>query len=145
MSVGGAERRHAAAEYSGFYRQRRRIARSRDGGLTWSEVVKDPAHIEPRCQGSLSYFTDALSHDKDRLLFSNPASTKRENMTVRLSYDGGHTWPVAKQLHAGPSAYSCLSVLPDLTIGCLYERGDEGPLVSTETYSNSVVSQRLGF
>ena len=46
-------------------------------------------------------------------------------MTVRLSYDGGMTWPVAKQLHTGPSAYSCLTVLPDMTIGCFYERGDQ--------------------
>ena len=114
----------------------RKIARSRDGGLTWTEMVEDPALIEPRCQGSLSHFTDRISHDKDRLLFSNPASAKRENMTVRLSYDGGRTWPVAKQLNAGPSAYSCLTVLPDLTAGCLYERSDEGPLVSNERYSN---------
>ncbi len=104
--------------------------------MTWSEVVEDPALIEPRCQASLSHFTDRVSHDKDRLLFSNPASTERENMTVRLSYDGGQTWPVAKQLYGGPTAYSCLTILPDLTAGCLYERGDEGPLVSNEQHSN---------
>ncbi len=115
---------------------RRRTSRSSDGGLTWSEVRKDPTLIEPRCQASLSHFTDRVSHDKDRLLFSNPASTERENMTVRLSYDGGQTWPVARQLHGGPSAYSRLTVLPDLTAGCLYERGDETPMVSDERYSN---------
>ena len=48
-------------------------------------------------------------------------------MTARLSYDEGKSWPVSKQLYAGPSAYSSLTVLQDLTIGCLYERGDEGP------------------
>ena len=48
-------------------------------------------------------------------------------MTVRLSYDEGKSWPVAKQLHGGPSAYSCLTVLSDMTIGCLYERGDGTP------------------
>ena len=32
------------------------------------------------------------------LLFSNPASMRREKMTVQLSYDQGKTWPVAKQL-----------------------------------------------
>lgn len=102
----------------------RRIARSRDGGMTWSDLVEDAALIEPRCQGSLESYTDTISHDKSRLLFANPASLKRETMTVRLSYDDGHTWPVSKQLHAGPAAYSCLTVLSDMTAGCLYERGD---------------------
>ena len=48
-------------------------------------------------------------------------------MTVRLSYDEGKTWPVDKSLHEGPSAYSCLTVLPDMTVACLYERGDTNP------------------
>ena len=33
--------------------------------------------------------------------------------------------PHARVLHEGPSAYSCLAVLPDGTIACLYERGDK--------------------
>ena len=37
------------------------------------------------------------------------------------------TWPHARVLYAGPAAYSCLTVLPDGAIGCLYERGDKGP------------------
>jgi sialidase-1 len=60
-------------------------------------------------------------------LFANPASTKRVNMTVRMSFDEGGTWPVARQIHAGPTAYSALAVLPDRTIGLLYERGDKQP------------------
>ena len=68
--------------------------------------------------------TDTIAQDKNRLLFANPASLERKNMAVRLSYDEGHTWSAAKTLHAGPSAYSCLTVLADLTAGCLYERGE---------------------
>ena len=48
-------------------------------------------------------------------------------MTVRLSYDECMTWPVARTIHSGPSAYSCLAVLPDLRIACLYERGSQHP------------------
>jgi sialidase-1 len=48
-------------------------------------------------------------------------------MTVRLSRDGGRTWPVARLLHEGPSAYSSLAVLRDKTIGLLYERGETQP------------------
>ena len=108
----------------GVQGNQRKIARSRDGGLTWTELHEDAALIEPRCQGSLQGFTDTIAHDRNRLLFANPASLERKNMTVRLSYDGGETWPVGKQLHAGPAAYSCLTILADLTAACLYEAGE---------------------
>ncbi len=48
-------------------------------------------------------------------------------MTVRLSPDGGKTWPHARLLHEGPAAYSCLAVLPDGTCACLYEAGTQHP------------------
>ena len=108
-------------------RNRRAIATSRDGGITWSEVTFDHALIEPVCQASLLRFTDEKTHTKNRLLFSNPASTNRARMTVRLSYDEGRAWPVSKVLHAGHAAYSALAVLSDATIGCLYERGERSP------------------
>jgi sialidase-1 len=62
-----------------------------------------------------------------RVLFSNPASTTRDTLTVRLSRDGAHTWDAGKVLHAGRAAYSDLAVLPDGTVLCLYERGDASP------------------
>ena len=107
----------------------RTIATSDDGGLTWSEAWQDSTLIEPGphgCQASLLRFTDGKNHDKNRLLFSNPASTEtREKMTVRLSYDEGMTWPVSNVINPGPSGYSCLAILEDGTIACLYERGDD--------------------
>ncbi|RLF32079.1 MAG: exo-alpha-sialidase [Thermoplasmata archaeon] len=100
---------------------------SRDGGITWTEARSNPTLIEPVCQASFIRYTLAEKHGKNRILFSNPASSKRDTMTVRLSYDEAKTWPVSKVLHPGPSAYSSLVVLPDMSIGCLYERGDEHP------------------
>ena len=73
--------------------------------------------IEPVCQASILRDTWPDDGQKSRILFSNPASEKRENMTVRVSYDEGATWPVSRTLHAGPSAYSCLTILPDQSIG----------------------------
>ncbi len=104
-------------------RERRTVATSTDGGLTWSDVSFDQALIEPRCQASLLRL-DPPESGGSRVLFSNPASPQRENMTVRLSYDDGATWPAAKVLHPGPAAYSCLTVLADGAIACLYERGE---------------------
>ncbi len=105
----------------------RAIATSTDGGTSWSKLSYDKTLISPRCQASLLRYDPPEKSEKPLVLFSNPADTKqRIKMTVRLSYDEGRTWPVAKLLHAGPSAYSCLTVLADRSIGCLYERGDKG-------------------
>ncbi|MDA1013104.1 MAG: sialidase family protein [Planctomycetota bacterium] len=103
--------------------KRRLISLSRDGGVTWSKPQVDESLIEPQCQASLVQYPRPDGEGSDWLLFSNPASrTAREKMTVRLSKDGGKSWPVAGQLHAGSSAYSCLTVLPDGRIGIVYER-----------------------
>ena len=103
---------------------------SRDGGRTWSAPTRDPGLTDVKCQGSiLRYTRGSQGYDKNRILFANPASSyqNRVNMTVRLSYDEGRSWPISKTIHSGPSAYSCLAVLADGTIGLLYENGEEAP------------------
>ena len=42
-----------------------------------------------------------------------------------MSRDEGKTWPVARLVHEGPSAYSSLAQLEDGRIGLLYERGEK--------------------
>jgi sialidase-1 len=105
----------------------RMLARSADGGRTLSAAVPDRALAEPPAQASLVRLGAAGQQDRTRLLFANPASTARERMTVRLSYDEGLTWAVSRVLHEGPAAYSSLVVLPGRTIGLLFERGDRSP------------------
>lgn len=102
---------------------RRLVAISKNGGESFTDPVEDAALIEPVCQASIL----RLPGEGGGILFSNPASTKRERMTVRLSRDEGKTWPHAKVLHTGPAAYSCLTVLPSGEVGCLYERGEKQP------------------
>lgn len=106
-------------------RNRRAVAWSSDGGVTWSEVEDDDTLVEPVCQASLIRLSDNKSHRKNRVLFSNPNSTKRENLSIRISYDECRTWTEGKVVHAGPSAYSDLAVTADGTILCLYERGHD--------------------
>jgi hypothetical protein len=61
------------------------------------------------------------------LLSANPIlgdpKAVRMKMTVRVSYDDCKTWSAGKTLYPGPAAYSDLTVAPDGTILCLYERG----------------------
>ena len=79
---------------------------------------------EPTCQASFLRYTTVEDGGRNRLLFSNPPTPldRREDMTVKLSYDEGKTWPVSRLIHKGHSSYSCLTVLPDKSIGLLYER-----------------------
>ena len=98
----------------------RAVAQSKDGGATWSAVDHDPMLIEPLCQASMLRYPR-----NDLVLFSNPASLKREKLTVRVSKDGGRTWPIARVVHAKAAAYSSLGILPDGSIVLLYENGEE--------------------
>lgn len=108
---------------------RRKIAISRDGGLTWPEAYLDRALVTPCCQGSFLRYTRAgEGRSRNRVLFSNPGhASERINMSVRLSYDEGTNWAVSKSVNGGPSAYSCLTVLSDGTIGLVYETGESHP------------------
>jgi sialidase-1 len=94
---------------------------SRDGGLTLGPLRLVDALIEPVCEASL------ISAGKGRMVFSNPASKRRENLTVRQSLDDGKTWTVSQTIYAGPSAYSSLALLKGRTVGLLYERGEKSP------------------
>jgi sialidase-1 len=101
----------------------RMVATSDDGGRSLSKASPDRSLLEPPAQASLLRLETAKTAGRSRLLFANPASTRREKLTVRLSYDEGASWPVARVIEEGPSAYSSLVVLPDHTIGILFERG----------------------
>jgi len=112
-----------ATDIDGPYR---RIAYSKDGGITWDRAKPDSSLPSPRCQGSIISYPNPEGRGSDYLLFSNPADTKeRVNMTIRLSYDEGKTWPVSRTLHKGFSAYSDKAVLKNGDIICLYETGTE--------------------
>ncbi len=105
-------------------KHQRIVSVSSDGGKTWSAQYHDATLIEAECQASLiRYSCLSAGDDKNRLLFANPASTKRENMTIRLSYDEGQTWPISKSIWPGVAGYSALAVLPDGSVGLFYEHG----------------------
>jgi sialidase-1 len=107
----------------------RAIASTSDGGKSWEKLVDDVQLPDPKCQGSFIRHTELRDgFRRNRLLFANAANSSQSvNMTVRLSYDEGKTWPIAKVIYSGPSAYSCLTVLQDGSIGLLYENGQATP------------------
>ena len=109
-------------------RKYRQVAVSEDGGLTWKDQRFDATLIEPICQAAIRRYRWPDDKGDSVILFSNPASEEnRVNMTLRVSYDEGQSWPVSRTLHAGPSAYSDLAVLANGATGCLYEAGQHHP------------------
>lgn len=105
----------------------RQQAVSADGGLTWTGQRHVPELVEPICQASIRRLSWAGAAARSVILFSNPASSKRDHLTVRASFDEGQTWPVSRLLDARPSAYSCLAALPNGSAAVLYEAGDKSP------------------
>ena len=104
-------------------RRCRAFARSTDEGRTWITVEYDPTLPEPSCQGSL------VRLDADRVLLSHPANAHaRTHLTVRLSSDECHTWPMARVVDYGFAAYSDLAV-SQRNVLCLYEAESYGSLV----------------
>ncbi len=107
----------------------RAVAVSADGASRWSKPRFDPQLPEPICMGSLVRLTSRPAHQRNRILFANPNNSlnrERKNLTIRLTYDEGQTWPLAKTLEPGPSGYSDLAAGPEGTIYCFYERGAAG-------------------
>lgn len=105
-------------------RRCRAFAWSHDGGESWSEVEYHPELPEPSCQGSIVRF------DAARIVLAHPSRTDaRACLSVRLSCDECRTWPVARVLESGSSAYSDLAITADGHILCFYEADEYQRLV----------------
>lgn len=110
---------------------KRKINISKDGGESWGKDYLDLNLEETSCNASIVRLSSMDRSDKNRLLFSNPKNNIRSskhpygriNMSVRLSYDEGVSWPISKTIYPHTSSYSSLVVLDDETIGVVYERG----------------------
>ena len=105
----------------------RTIATTTDLGESWSEhPTSRKALIEPTCMASLHKHSYKVNGEmRSLLLFVNPASTsRRHNITLKVSYDDGNSWPSEKQIlldsYSG-RGYSCITTVNDSTIGILYE------------------------
>lgn len=103
------------------------ISISSDGGATWDTTYYDPQLPDPVNQGSLLAFE---LNGKRYLAFSNTADTaNRDNLTLRVSRDGGKTWFFNRNIAQAPegykgayAAYSDLVHIKKKKIGVLFEK-----------------------
>lgn len=98
----------------------RKLARSFDGGETWTPLADEPELVDPSCMASLI----AFELDGEPLLLHSGAesASERSSGVLRASRDGGETWPFALSIYSGAFAYSSLAALDARTVGCLFER-----------------------
>lgn len=104
----------------------RAVSVSDNGQTGWSPLKYDKLLPDPICQASMVRLTEPPDDPRTRLLFCNPEVEEgraRKNLTVKLSYDEGESWPEKKVIEPGPSAYSDLAIGQDGSIYCFFERG----------------------
>lgn len=103
--------------------KRRAFSRSASGTGGWQDLRFADELFDPTCMAPILAFR--LGNQR-ALLFVNPDSrdipgTPRQNLSTKLSFDGGATWGKNKVLDAGPAGYSDLAEGRDGNIYVLYE------------------------
>lgn len=100
---------------------RRIVVTSADGATQWSKPRFQEDLVEPICMGGMTRYNHG---GRSLLLFSNPncAPGTRRNVTVRISEDQGKSWPIARAIEPGWSAYSDINVTASGMILCFYGR-----------------------
>ncbi len=113
------------------------VSVSHDGGNTWDTSYFDPTLIDPVNQGSI--LTVGKKDGKNIIAFCNAADPRRrDNLTLRISYDDGKNWSRQYGIDKSPSgskgdftAYSDLVKIGKKKIGVLYEKDNYKQIVFT--------------
>lgn len=122
LNIRDNRNRHDKSETNG-----RAIYTTNDLGTTWTEHSSSHnSLIESVCMASL-HKHQYSDHDtsKEVLLFANPNSKyQRVNQTIKMSFDGGITWPKDHWIlldEGRGRGYSCITSIDENTIGIVYE------------------------
>lgn len=105
----------------------RRVATSKDGGVTWSAPTPDAAlpGIAGGCQASV------LGVAKSTVFFcgiqggtATSSYDDRARLAIYRSLTGAITWTRNKLLYEKAAGYACMSQLPDGSVAIVFECGD---------------------
>lgn len=102
----------------------------REGNIHFGAHTEDPDLIEPTIQASIHRYAFQGENGPGQpgcILFAiTDHPTRRENLSVRVSYNDGRTWDYKRPIDPGPSGYCDLVVQIDGLVGLLYERASSG-------------------
>jgi sialidase-1 len=103
---------------------KRMQARSEDDGESWGPPSLAKELVTPKngCQGSVLRYGGVPG----AVIYSGPEDAlERKNLTLRLSRDGGASWPGRIVLDTKAAGYSCLVLFPGGDVGVVYEAGPD--------------------
>lgn len=108
------------------YKRKKAYAESDDGGESWSPLGLQDELPGCTCQSSIIGLPGGAD-GRARILWSGIAASDRpdgrRDLTVFLSEDGARSFSKSRLVHAGPSAYSDMTALPDHGVLLFYEGG----------------------
>ena len=88
------------------------VGRSVDCGESWVDSREDDELFDGPpdvygCKGALALFTHG---GREVMIFTSPGRRdKRDDITIRASFDGGESWPVSRLVREGPGNYTWLA------------------------------------
>ncbi|WP_455188520.1 exo-alpha-sialidase [Actinomyces naeslundii] len=128
LSDGSLMLNSRASDGSGF----RKVARSTDGGQTWSEPASDknlPDSVD-NAQIIRAFPNAAPSDPRAKVLLlshsPNPKPWSRDRGTISMSCDDGASWVTGKVFNEKFVGYTTIAVQSDGSIGLLSEDGNYG-------------------
>ncbi len=94
---------------------------SSDGGQTWSSPRTGQV-VPPIASGIERYSLASAGDDRNRILWTGPKGPGRQTLVLRVSYDEGQTFSNERVISEEKAAYSDITLLPDRSIGVIWER-----------------------
>ncbi|SEE57659.1 sialidase family protein [Jiangella alba] len=100
----------------------RAVARSRDGGLTFTDAVIE-TNIAPHAGIASGLAARVDRNGVERVVYTSPVrGTGRETLYARLSHDGADSWSWGRVIDDARAGYSDVVWLDDSTLLVLYSR-----------------------
>ena len=138
LSDGSLMLNSRASDGSGF----RKVARSTDGGQTWSEPASDknlPDSVD-NAQIIRAFPNAAPGDSRAKVLLlshsPNPTPWSRDRGTISMSCDDGASWATGKVFHEPFVGYTTIAVQSDGSIGLLSEDASDGASYGGIWYRN---------
>ena len=93
-------------------RGNKQVGFSEDFGKSWKNAHEDDELFDgpPDDYGCKGALVRVPGQNRDVLLYSSPGrKDKREDITIKVSFDGAKSWPIKRMVRKGPGNYTWMA------------------------------------